>query len=81
MMAVEFAPGQPPIPGPPRALFDIEPGTNGFGGAPNITFAVARDGEHFFTMAGPKTPPPLPVTHINIIPNWIAELKGKVKVR
>ena len=81
MMTVDFVPGQPPIPGPPRALFDIEPGTTGFGGTPNIGFAVARDGEHFFTMTGPQTPSPPPVTHINMILNWFAELKGRVPVR
>jgi hypothetical protein len=96
MMAVDFAPGSPPplgsargglsaVEGPrigrPRVVFEYDRRDIQFDCIPSRYYDVAPDGQRFYVMQA-RTPPPQPVvTHINLIPNWLDELKTKVPVR
>ena len=85
LMAVDFAPGSPPVRGTPRPLFELTNSALSFGGDPLFSFCIAPDGQHFYTTRQLGTPTLQqrvpPVTHINLIPNWIQELKEKAPAR
>jgi hypothetical protein len=81
MMAVDFAPGPPLRIGSPRVLFEFDPRNLEFPCVLARCYDVAPDGQRFYVVQTP-TPPPAPVvTHINLILNWIDELKAKVPAR
>jgi hypothetical protein len=77
MMAVDFTPGNPPIIGHPRLLFDFD-ASDMLSCAPARCFGVAPDGQRFYTSRTTKPASSPVVTHINIVPNWFEELKAKV---
>jgi hypothetical protein len=96
MMAVDFAPGSPPrfgaahgglsaVEGPrigrPRTLFEFDGYDLIFDCFPTRCFDVASDGQRFYAVQARTPSPPPVVTHINLIPNWLDELKTKVPVR
>ena len=81
VMVVDLGPGNPARLGTPRPLFDYDGDELCFGSMPLPCHSVAPDGQHFYTTGGAKPSPPPPVTHIDIIPNWFAELKARVPVR
>jgi hypothetical protein len=84
MMAVGFAPGPPPRLGRPRPLFDA-----GSPGAalllwcdPIRCYDVAPDGQRFYALQSRTTPAGAGrgVTHINLVENWLEEVKARVPV-
>ena len=78
MMAVTFTPGSPPRIGHPRPLFSFDNREVALRCFPVRCYDVAPDGQRFYA-TGAETPPPPPVvTHINLIQNWLEELKQKV---
>jgi dipeptidyl aminopeptidase/acylaminoacyl peptidase len=85
VMAARFTPGSPPAVGTPTPLFEITNSALAFGGEPLFNFCVAPDGQHFYTTRRPgastfqQRPPP--ATHINLIPNWVEDLRSKVPVK
>jgi hypothetical protein len=80
MMAVEFEAGSPPRMGTPRRLFEFD-GDLIFLGAPVRCYDVAPDGQRFYAHQLRGVPPSPPVTHINVMQNWLEELKAKVPTR
>lgn len=80
LMVADFDPGPPVRVGIPRTLFAIPPGLVFFG-TPVRFYDVAPDGLRFFAMQTPPATPPPPVTHINLIENWLEELKQKLPSR
>jgi hypothetical protein len=81
MMAVDFAPGPPLRIGRPRVVFEYDRLDIQFDCIPSRCYDVAPDGQRFYVMQARTPPPPPVVTHINLIPNWLDELKAKVPVR
>jgi len=77
MMAVEFVPGSPPRLGRPRALFAFEPRDLRFACTPVRCYDVAPDGQGFYAVRMRTPPPPPPVTHIDLVLNWLEELRTK----
>ena len=78
MMVSPFAGGSPPRAGEARPLFEFSP--NELAMACDFSarcYDVAPDGTHFYAIQ--RTPPtnPQPITHINILQNWFAQLKAK----
>ncbi|MGE5361590.1 MAG: protein kinase domain-containing protein [Bacteroidales bacterium] len=47
-------------------------------GTPPGSYSVAPGGRRFFVTQRVPTPPPQPVTHINLVLNWFEELNAKV---
>ena len=79
MMAVDFADGSPPRIGRPRVLFKYRLRDVQFDCIPSRCYDVAPGGQRFYVMQSP-TPPPRPVvTHINLVQNWVEELKEKAR--
>ena len=62
---------------PPVPLFDLPPDLL-FDCMPSRCYDVTRDGQRFIaTRTLPRDPPP-PVAHINMVLNWVEELRSKV---
>lgn len=78
MTVVDFAPGPPVRIGQPRVLFEFDTGSLYLLCTPVRCNDVARDGQRFFAVQVPPSPPPPVVTHINLWQNWFEELKAKV---
>jgi Tol biopolymer transport system component len=95
LMAVEFAPGSPPRDaahggpsagerpsiGRPRTLFAFDPRDLRLACTPVRCYDVAADGDRFYVTQSQAPPPPPVVTHINLVLNWLEDLKAKVPVR
>jgi serine/threonine-protein kinase len=81
MMVVDFAPGSPPRLVRPRLLFVFDPRELNLRCGPVRCYDVAPDGQRFYTVQKHALPPPPAVTHINLIQNWLEELKAKVPTR
>jgi WD40 repeat protein len=64
--------------GVPRVLFEYDIRDLRLYGGPAAGYSVAPDGQHFYATQSVKTAPPPPVTQINLILNWRAELEAKV---
>jgi serine/threonine-protein kinase len=78
MMSVAFEAGAPQRLGSPRALFAFDDSALKFVCEPARCYDVSPDGQRFY-LAQPLAPPPPPVvTHVNLIQNWVEELKAKV---
>jgi hypothetical protein len=67
--------------GTPRRLFELDARDLVFAHTPVRCFDVAPDGQWFFVVQVRPAPPLPPVTHINLVLNWLEELKAKVPVR
>jgi serine/threonine-protein kinase len=81
MLAVDFTAGSPPRIGRPRVLFENRAGDPALSCRPVTCYGVAPDGEGFYAV---QFPPPLPlsvVTHISLNPNFLEELKAKMRVK
>jgi serine/threonine-protein kinase len=63
---------------PPRPLFDLS-GTALENGScwPTRCYDVAPDGQHFFAVVYPASGTAPPATHINLVLNWLDEVKEK----
>jgi len=81
MMAVDFAPGSPPRIGRPQTLFEFDPGDFHFSCLPSRCYDVALDGQRFYAMQARRRPPPPVVTHVNLMLNWLEELKARAPVK
>jgi len=77
MMSVAFAAASFPRVGAPRPLFVIESGS-GWGCLPVRCYDVSPDGQRFFVRQTAASVPAPPVTHVNLVQNWVEELKAKV---
>jgi Tol biopolymer transport system component len=79
MMAVEVSLSGTAALGAPRTLFEFD-GRElvSFRAGPASCYAISPDGERFYSIQHVKTDPPPPVTHINLVLNWRAELEAKV---
>ena len=64
--------------GQPRVLFEFDGGELSFTCAPVRCYDVARDGRFFVRQRLPA-PPQLPVTHINIVLNWMDDVRAKLR--
>ena len=64
--------------GGPHVLFEFDTTDLGFACAPVRCFDVAPGGQRFYTVQRVTASPPPVVTHINLILNWVGELKAKV---
>jgi serine/threonine-protein kinase len=78
MLSVTIALGERPILGKPRELFEYDRDDVDFYCQPVRCYALAQDGQKFYATQHVKTDPPPPVTHINLVLNWRAELEAKV---
>ena len=83
MMAVEFVPGTAPRLGRPRALFAFDDLDLHFAAFPVRGYDVSRDGQRFYTVRtrNPPIPSPPAVTHVDVVLNWLEDLKARVPVR
>jgi len=81
MMAVDFVPSSPPRIGQPRVLFEFDPKVLNFDCSPVRCYEVAQDGQLFYAWQNDIPPALPPVTHINIIENWVEQLAQKAPVR
>jgi hypothetical protein len=81
MMAVDFEPGRRRKLGRPRALFHFTTHEFVFPCNPVRCYDVAPGGRGFYVVRVPPRSPLPTVTHINLIPNWVDELKAKVPGR
>jgi hypothetical protein len=52
-----------------------------FSCSPARCYDIAPDGEHFITTDRRVTPPRAPVTHIQLVQNWLEELKARVPTK
>ncbi len=80
MMVARFEPSSLPRLGPPRRLFEVADDLP-FACIPVRCYDVAPDGQRFYVTQARMPPPPPVVTHINLVLNWLEELKAKVPVR
>jgi hypothetical protein len=78
MMSVAVTLGATAALGTPRLLFEFGWDDIALDCGPVNCYSVAPDGQRFFTAQKVKTGPPAPVTHINLLQNWRAELEAKV---
>jgi Tol biopolymer transport system component len=79
MTAVDVRPGPNLTLGKPRRLFEFSSSAlRGFVCEPGRCYAVAGDGQRFYTSRYAPPPPTPPVTHIRLIQNWTEELKAHV---
>ncbi len=81
MMAVDFAPGSPPRTGSPHQLFEFDQRDLSFNCDPTRCYDVSRDGQRFYVVQRRPVPPPPAVTHIDLIENWVHEVKSKLAGR
>ena len=77
MMAADFAPGLPPRIGRPRSLFEVD-GRDLGTCTPVRCYDVAPDGQRFYAVQTRNSPRAPVVTQINLIQNWVEELKQEV---
>lgn len=82
MLAAEFSGGRSGAGGlrigRPRTLFTYDPSSLMFTCAPVRCYDVSADGQRFYVrLARPAAPPP-PVTHIDLVLDWVEEVKAKV---
>jgi serine/threonine-protein kinase len=79
MMVARFDPGSPTSVGTAQSLFELAGRELAFLGSPYLSYDVAADGQRFYVIQQQPTPPAPPVVnHINLIENWLEELKAKV---
>jgi serine/threonine-protein kinase len=78
LMAVSVTPGDPLKLGPPTRLFEFDNSKGRFACNPVRCYDVAPDGQSFYAVQTAAMPAPAPVTHVNIAPNWVDELKVRV---
>jgi hypothetical protein len=79
MMVVAFG-DQPTLTvGVPQQLFDFSDGKDLWVCFPTRCYDVAPDGQHFFAVLHPTLPEAPPVTHINLVLNWLDELKERMQ--
>jgi len=64
--------------GTPRPLFEFRNSDLLLACGPVPCYDVAADGQRFYGAQNQAPPPPPVVTHINLIQNWVEELKAKV---
>jgi Tol biopolymer transport system component len=66
----------------PRPLFEyVDSDELSFVCFPSPCYDVSRDGQRFFVTRTTPPPAPPPVTHINLVQNWVEELNAKVPTR
>jgi serine/threonine-protein kinase len=65
--------------GTPRRLFAVKGAS--MAGDPIRQYDVAPDGQHFVLRLPEESPPPVPVTEIELVQNWFEELRAKVPAR
>ncbi len=78
MMSVSVSLGTIATLGTPRPLFEYDYSELTLKCNPMNCYCVAPAGQRFFATQPVKTDPPPPVTHIDLILNWRAELDAKV---
>ena len=78
MMVATFDPGPPLRVAAVRSLFEYTDRELHFSGGPVHGYDIAPDGQRFFVAQNRPFPSLPPVTHINLIENWLEELKAKV---
>ena len=82
MMAASVTPGNPLRIGSLKRLFEYDYTKIAFVCNPARCYDVAPpDGQAFYAVPTDARPAPLPVTHVNILPNWFAELQARVPTR
>jgi eukaryotic-like serine/threonine-protein kinase len=79
MMAAAFSQGMPPRIGSPKRLFEFETEELPFHCVPVRCYDVAPDGQSFYIVQGKPMAYPVPVAHLNYAPNWVEELKAKLR--
>lgn len=64
--------------GKPQRLFAFSPQQLGLWCIPNRCYDVAPDGQLFYATQPLPAPSPPPVTQIQLVMNWVEELKARV---
>jgi serine/threonine-protein kinase len=77
MLAVGISGGRPI--GRPKPLFEFDRSSLGFSCSPVRCYDVSGDGQRFYVMQLGPAPPSKPVTHIDLILNWVDEVKAKAR--
>jgi hypothetical protein len=79
MMAARFSPGASPAAAPPVELFEYDSRELSLLSGFVRPYDVAADGQSFYAIQHRGTAPSAaPVTHVNLVQNWLEELKQKV---
>jgi eukaryotic-like serine/threonine-protein kinase len=81
MMELDFQPGTPPRLGVPRQLFEFGWADFVFSTVGTRGYDVTSDGQRFFVLQRQPAPPNPRATQINLVLNWVEELKAKVPVK
>jgi Tol biopolymer transport system component len=81
MMVVEVSTHPALRLGTPRALFRFSATEQSFTGAPSRCYDVSADGQHFYIVRGRGFDLSSPVTHIQLVQNWLEEVKARVPTR
>ena len=81
MMAVEFEPGPPPRIGRPRTLFEFDGSTLQLASGVTRSYDLSANGERFYAVQTRPAAPAPPITHVDVIMNWLEDLKQKVPIR
>jgi len=76
MMSVAVTLGAAATLGTPRQVFDVAIPIGNC--TPVNCYSVAPDGQRFFAIQAVKAEPRPPVTQINLVQNWLAEVEAKV---
>jgi Tol biopolymer transport system component len=64
-----------------QALFEFDPSELGFACLQIRCYDVAPDGQRFYVTMPSKAQPKTLVTHVNLVQNWMEELKARVPVK
>ncbi len=81
LMEVDFLAGSPPRLGTPRQLFEFDHVKIDLTGNVTRFFEPSPDGQRFYAVQDSKPKPSPVATRINIVENWLDELKARVPVR
>jgi serine/threonine-protein kinase len=82
MMVADIPPDLGVRVGRPRPLFEyVDSDELSFACVPSPCYDVSRDGQRFFVTRTTLPPSSAPVTHVNLVINWVEELKARIPVR
>jgi dipeptidyl aminopeptidase/acylaminoacyl peptidase len=78
LMSVPFSAGAPPRIGAPRSLFQFKTDSFSFSCTPVRCYDVSPDGMRFYVFRAVAAGASPPVNQINLIQNWLDDLRAKV---
>jgi len=81
MMAVDFETNPTLRARKPRLLFEGHYASNGINGSLSPNYSVSADGQRFLMLKAMDQPQSAPLNQIQVVVNWLEELKQRVPVR